>query len=179
MTLEFSGTLWFWKGPAPWYFVTVPAQQCRNLKALSLAVTYGWGMISVEVRIGNTAWTTSLWPKDDCYSNPKSLKVRSCSGVRFVLLETAICNIGDEVGSNWRKVGVVTPSGRRGMIALTLSRTFCSAISGTTPSSNSIVICTLPSLEVDVMCVTPLIVVSVFSTGLASWSETVSGSSPG
>ncbi|WP_281897961.1 DUF1905 domain-containing protein [Micromonospora humidisoli] len=24
MELAFSGELWWWKGPAPWHFVTVP-----------------------------------------------------------------------------------------------------------------------------------------------------------
>ena len=27
MHFQFSGTIWFWKGPAPWYFVTVPEEQ--------------------------------------------------------------------------------------------------------------------------------------------------------
>jgi hypothetical protein len=45
MNLEFSGEVWFWKGPAPWYFVTVPEHECGELKATSAVVTYGWGMI--------------------------------------------------------------------------------------------------------------------------------------
>lgn len=27
MNLEFSGEIWFWKGPAPWYFITVPDEE--------------------------------------------------------------------------------------------------------------------------------------------------------
>ena len=76
MNIEFSGTIWFWKGPAPWYFVTVPAQQCRDLQAISGHVTYGWGMIPVNVRIGKTEWKTSLWPKDDRYIVPIKASVR-------------------------------------------------------------------------------------------------------
>src|SRR5689334_15628426 len=76
MNIEFTGKLWFWKGPAPWYFVTVPAQPCRDLKALSGAVTYGWGMIPVHVQIGKSAWTTSLWPKDERYIVPIKASVR-------------------------------------------------------------------------------------------------------
>jgi hypothetical protein len=33
MDLEFSGPIWFWKGPAPWYFVTVPEGESDNLEA--------------------------------------------------------------------------------------------------------------------------------------------------
>ncbi len=76
MTIEFTGTLWFWKGPAPWYFVTVPAKQCRDLKAISGGVTYGWGMIPVHVRLGTSEWTTSLFPKDGRYIVPIKASVR-------------------------------------------------------------------------------------------------------
>lgn len=76
MNIEFDGTIWFWRGPAPWYFVTVPEPQCHELKAISTAVTYGWGMIPVKVRIGNTVWETSLFPKDDRYIVPLKTAVR-------------------------------------------------------------------------------------------------------
>ncbi len=76
MKLEFSGQLWYWKGPAPWYFVTVPAEQCRDLHAIGKLVTYGWGMIPVRAQIGKTAWTTSLFPKDELYVVPVKASVR-------------------------------------------------------------------------------------------------------
>lgn len=76
MNLEFDGKIWFWKGPAPWYFVTVPAKQSRDLKAISGFVTYGWGVIPVHVRIGNTEWETSLFPKDGLYLVPIKASVR-------------------------------------------------------------------------------------------------------
>jgi hypothetical protein len=34
MTIEFKGNIWFWTGPAPHYFVTIPAKQCRHLKGV-------------------------------------------------------------------------------------------------------------------------------------------------
>jgi Domain of unknown function (DUF1905) len=43
MNLEFSGDIWFWRGPAPWYFVTVPEAECRELGTTSAVVSYGWG----------------------------------------------------------------------------------------------------------------------------------------
>jgi hypothetical protein len=76
MHLEFSGPLWVWKGPAPWHFVTVPAQQSRDLRLIAEVVTYGWGMIPVEVRIGKTVWKTSLWPQDGLYIVPIKASVR-------------------------------------------------------------------------------------------------------
>ena len=76
MHIEFDGNIWYWHGPAPWYFVTVPAEQCRDLKAIVGSVTYGWGMIPVHVRIGKSEWTTSLWPKDGSYIVPIKASVR-------------------------------------------------------------------------------------------------------
>ena len=77
MNIEFEGTIWFWKGPAPWYFVTVPTEQSRDLKAISGLVTYGWGVIPVHVQIGKTAWQTSLFPKDGLYLVPIRASVRT------------------------------------------------------------------------------------------------------
>ena len=76
MNIEFDGKVWFWKGPAPWFFVTVPAEQSRDLKALSGFVTYGWGVIPVHVWIGKTEWQTSLFPKDGRYLVPIKASVR-------------------------------------------------------------------------------------------------------
>ena len=63
MQLEFSGEVWFWRGPAPYHFVTVPEDESAELKSTAALVAYGWGMVPVEVHIGKTRWTTSLWPK--------------------------------------------------------------------------------------------------------------------
>jgi len=76
MDLEFDGEIWFWRGPAPWYFITVPQEECGELKEASRLVTYGWGMIPVTARIGRTEWTTSLFPKDGSYVVPIKAAVR-------------------------------------------------------------------------------------------------------
>jgi hypothetical protein len=81
MNIEFSGKIWFWRGPAPWYFVTVPPEQSHQIKAIARAVTYGWGVIPVVVRIGKTRWQTSLFPKDDLYLVPIRANVRKAERV--------------------------------------------------------------------------------------------------
>jgi uncharacterized protein DUF1905 len=87
MNLEFRGEVWLWKGPAPYHFVTVPPAESVELKAASSAVTYGWGMIPVTVELGETEWTTALWPKDGCYVVPLKDWVRAAERVE----------LGDEV----------------------------------------------------------------------------------
>lgn len=76
MELEFSGEIWHWKGPSPFHFVTVPEELCDALDATAGLVSYGWGMIPVSVRIGDTGWKTSLWPKDGRYIVPLKADVR-------------------------------------------------------------------------------------------------------
>src|SRR3954447_275894 len=76
MDLEFSGEMWFWRGPAPWHFVAVPDDECQAIAAAASLVPYGWGMIPVAARIGATGWTTSLWPKDGRYIVPVKTVVR-------------------------------------------------------------------------------------------------------
>jgi hypothetical protein len=81
MNIEFNGKIWFWNGPAPWYFVTVPAKQSRDLKAIVVFVTYGWGMIPANVRIGKTEWKTSLFPKDGRFIVPIKASVRKAENL--------------------------------------------------------------------------------------------------
>lgn len=83
MELAVSGELWFWRGPAPWHFVTVPEPECGALESAAALVTYGWGMIPVAARIGATAWTTSLWPKDGGYLIPVKSAVRAAEGLEL------------------------------------------------------------------------------------------------
>ena len=84
MELEFSGEVWFWRGPSPYHFVTVPEDESAELQATSAEVTYGWGMIPVEARIGSTRWTTSLFPKNGGYVVPLKDLVREAEGTVIV-----------------------------------------------------------------------------------------------
>jgi hypothetical protein len=94
MELEFTGELWFWKGPAPWYFVTVPDEPAADLKAVSGAVTYGWGMIPAQVQIGKTRWETALWPKDGRYIVPVKAWVREAEKLQEGQRVTVTLSVG-------------------------------------------------------------------------------------
>jgi Domain of unknown function (DUF1905) len=70
MNLEFRGEMWFWKGPAPWHFITVPDEECGELE-----------VISVTAQIGRTGWKTSLFPKDGRYIVPVKAGARRAEGL--------------------------------------------------------------------------------------------------
>src|SRR5215469_9487849 len=81
MHFEFSGEIWYWRGPSPYHFLTVPEAQSRELKEIVPLVTYGWGMIPVQAQIGSTRFTTSLFHKDGLYVLPIKDRVRKAEGV--------------------------------------------------------------------------------------------------
>lgn len=77
----FTAELWHWRGPSPYHFVTVPDDESDQLRAVSTAVTYGWGMVPVGVTVGTTTWTTSLFPRDGGYVVPVRDAVRRAEGL--------------------------------------------------------------------------------------------------
>jgi hypothetical protein len=81
MEFEFSGEVWFWRGPPPWYFVTVPEADSGVIREELAFVSYGWGMIPATVRIGGSEWDTALWPKDGRYIVPLKAAVRRSEGL--------------------------------------------------------------------------------------------------
>lgn len=81
MNIEFKDRIWFWRGPAPWFFVTVPEEQSHHLKAIAGFVTYGWGVIPAHVQIGSSEWKTSLFPKDDLYIVPIKASIRKAQNL--------------------------------------------------------------------------------------------------
>ncbi len=82
MLLEFEGEAIEWRGPAPFIFVPIPLDLSAEIKAISNQVTYGWGVIPVHAKIGNTAYSTSLFPKGGVYLVPIKLVVQKAEGVK-------------------------------------------------------------------------------------------------
>jgi Domain of unknown function (DUF1905) len=79
--LSFTGDVFQWRGPSPFYFVAVPDELSETIKALSSMVTYGWGVIPVRVRIGDSDFRTSLFPRDRRYLVPLKDAIRRAEGI--------------------------------------------------------------------------------------------------
>jgi hypothetical protein len=79
--LRFTGTIWHWRGPAPYHFVSVPPAEAAMIAEVASLVTYGWGMIPASVTIGGTTVTTSLWPKDGGYVVPIKKALQDAEGL--------------------------------------------------------------------------------------------------
>lgn len=81
MKIEFDGAIIFWRGPSPFFFIAIPKKESEEIKAISKLVTYGWGVIPVTVQIGETEFTTSLFPKDGLYLVPIKASVRKAENL--------------------------------------------------------------------------------------------------
>lgn len=72
----FTAEVFEWRGPAPFFWVSLPADVCDHVRAEAAEATYGWGAIPVAVRIGGSEWETSLLPRDGGYVLPVKRAVR-------------------------------------------------------------------------------------------------------
>jgi hypothetical protein len=83
MTWSFSAPVWEWRGPAPHHFVTMPAHASAEISEDASVLSYGWGAIPVEVTVGDTSFTTSIFPKDGAYIVPLKAAVRRAEGIEL------------------------------------------------------------------------------------------------
>lgn len=62
--ITFTSLLWIWKGEAAgrWYFLTVPDEQCDEIRAVRFASPRGFGSVKVEATIAQVTWRTSVFP---------------------------------------------------------------------------------------------------------------------
>jgi hypothetical protein len=81
VNLEFAGEIVYWRGPAPYHFVLLPEPQASELRDVANELTYGWGCIPARGRIGRTAFTTALFPKDGTFAVPIKVAVRRAEGL--------------------------------------------------------------------------------------------------
>lgn len=81
MELVFAGRVIEWRGRAPYYFVPVPDEASAAIGEVAAMATYGWGVIPVEARIGESTFSTSVFPKDGGYPLPLKNAVRKPHGL--------------------------------------------------------------------------------------------------
>jgi hypothetical protein len=79
--LEVTGEVVEWRGPAPFHFVVARGEEGAWLGEVMREVTYGWGMVPVRGRLGGTAFTTSLWPRQGDFYVPLKDAVRRAEQV--------------------------------------------------------------------------------------------------
>ena len=81
MALVLASRVIEWRGPAPYYFVPVPNEESTAIREEAAMATSGWGVIPIEARIGETGFSTALFPKDGGYVLPLKGVVRKALGL--------------------------------------------------------------------------------------------------
>jgi hypothetical protein len=76
MEFTFTAEMWEWRGPAPFYFLSVPEDQAEDIHEAARVVSYGWGMIPIKAEIGGIAFKTSMFAKNGTYVVPVKSVVR-------------------------------------------------------------------------------------------------------
>lgn len=81
LDLTFAGAVIEWRGPAPFYFVAIPAHDVPAVRDAARAASYGWGCVPVSATVDDLSFTTSLFPRDGGYLLPLKAKVRQATGL--------------------------------------------------------------------------------------------------
>jgi len=80
MEWTFSGEVIEWRGPAPYLFVAMTPEDSEDLKEEARGLIY-WGQVPVHVTIGDTQFTTALFPKDGRYLVPVRVAVQRAEAI--------------------------------------------------------------------------------------------------
>jgi len=79
--LSFDTQIIHWRGPAPFFYAPVPPEHVAPIARAAKSVSYGWGMIPVDVTIGDLTFYTALFPKDGGYLLPLKAAIRTKLGI--------------------------------------------------------------------------------------------------
>lgn len=74
--LSFQTEIIHWRGPAPFFYAPIPSELVEPIAKAAKSVSYGWGMIPVDVTIGDLTFYTALFPKDGGYLLPLKAAIR-------------------------------------------------------------------------------------------------------
>ncbi|WP_127794397.1 DUF1905 domain-containing protein [Agromyces sp. LHK192] len=82
MRFRFTAPLWEWQAQANWYFVTVPEEISADIREVP-RMPRGFGSVRVQVRVGGSAWSTSIFPSsgEGAYVLPVKKAVRVAEGL--------------------------------------------------------------------------------------------------
>ena len=80
--LQFTAQLWEYKGEAPWVFVTLPVEDA-DVIAERVPNRRGFGSVKVMVVIGESEWSTSVFPDKESGSfvMPVKRAIRDAEGL--------------------------------------------------------------------------------------------------
>jgi hypothetical protein len=80
MEWTFTGEVIEWRGPASYLFVAMTPEDSEDLKEEARGLIY-WGQVPVCVTIGDSEFTTALFPRDGRYLVPVKMAVQRAEAI--------------------------------------------------------------------------------------------------
>jgi hypothetical protein len=76
---EFTSSIWKYSGPSGWYFVSLPAEFAKEIRAHLKWQEEGWGRLKAVARTGKSEWDTAIWfdSKMNTYLLPLKAEIRA------------------------------------------------------------------------------------------------------
>jgi hypothetical protein len=102
----FSAPLWRWSAkqasadPGSWSFVTLPLDVADDVRESQVVPPRGFGSVKVEVEVGQSRWSTSVFPDKDSgsYVLPVKQAVRRAAGLEEGDLVTVTLRLAEAPG---------------------------------------------------------------------------------
>lgn len=85
MVIEFDAELWVWdaRRDDTWTFVSLPVEASEEIRQMAGGLRRGFGSFRVRVAMGDSTWTTSIFPDSarDCYVLPVKRAIRKAEAL--------------------------------------------------------------------------------------------------
>ena len=99
MEWSFTGEVIEWRGPAPYLFVAMTPDESEDLKEAARGLIY-WGQVPVHVTIGDTEFTTALFPRDGRYLVPVKVAVQQAEAIGEGAIVRSSCVSNPRAGND-------------------------------------------------------------------------------
>ena len=102
----FTAPLWRWSAkqesadPGSWSFVTLPVEVAEDVRDSLVVPPRGFGSVKVDVEVGESRWSTSVFPDKDSgsYVLPVKQAVRRANGIEEGDAVTVTFRLADAPG---------------------------------------------------------------------------------
>jgi hypothetical protein len=84
VVIVFDAELWIWdaRRTDSWTFLSLPVEESEEIRELTAGPRRGFGSVRVRVTVGDTTWTTSIFPGEGGrYALPVKRAVRKAEAI--------------------------------------------------------------------------------------------------
>ena len=74
--IVFEAAIIEWRGPAPFLFAAIPDAHIGAIRYAAMTESYGWGVVPVLAKVGESEFATTLFPRDGTYLLPIKVAVQ-------------------------------------------------------------------------------------------------------